>query len=141
MDCGFCEIKIRSVVVKVLACTYRRICIKNGEIFTCTHTYIISHYNSLVNMTTQHLTPLMLCLLILYVSEEHLSRLRMTSFLKNFSYKFNSLPEFCYKSAFFHISLYWRYLTWCLNYGLTLNTSPAEPLRLQISISDYYIIK
>ena len=34
----------------------------------CLVTYIIGHYNTSVRITTQHLTPFMLCALILYMS-------------------------------------------------------------------------
>ena len=85
------------------------------------HTYIIGHYSPLIRTTTQHLTPLMLCALILYMSGG-IYNLKSTSnerFLCNISCQFlftfralarNLLRERAAK-IFFHISFCWRCLT------------------------------
>ena len=69
-------------------------------------TYIVDHYKPSVRVTTYFLIPLMLCVLILYMS----GRIYRFSLL--------SCQKSCLRNIFFIFSFSWRCLTWGLNSDL-----------------------
>ena len=92
--------------------------------FFCENIYkIIGHYNPPVRITIYHLTPFILCVIILGMSARNYSLKLIPNdrFLRNFFLAILFyIQNFCYKSAQRN-SLRWRRLAWPLNYDLTSN--------------------
>ena len=99
---------------------------------------IIHNCNSLVRITADLLTPLMLCALILYVSGETYSLTSTPNeiFFRNFTWQFCLIPEFlpeiCWEDVAEEIFAFW-----CLNWGLNRGFMSNKPTHYLLEYGDF----